>query len=93
MRESQLTGKIFIDWDIFTDGVIIFDDDNGYYACEISSAILEKGITVATNDDLAIYYSKDDLARFGLIEADTNETNKFELSMNDKTHIRFIVFG
>lgn len=68
-------------------------DDNWFNSCEISSAILDERITLATNNVLSNYYSKDDLAKFGLIEADRPDTNKFELSMDDRNHMRFKYLG
>ena len=95
LKQFQYSEGIFIEWDKMTGAIYIFDDVNySYYmGCEITSAILDEGITLATNYDLTNYYSKDDLTRFGLIETDSYETNKFELSMDDKTHIRFKYLG
>ena len=95
LKQFQYSEGIFIEWDKMTGAIYIFDDVNySYYmGCEITSAILDEGITLATNYDLTNYYSKDDLTRFGLIETDSYETDKFELSMDDKTHIRFKYLG
>ncbi|KAK8840030.1 hypothetical protein M9Y10_031315 [Tritrichomonas musculus] len=95
LKQFQYSEGIFIEWDKMTGAIYIFDDVNySYYmGCEITSAILDEGITLATNYNLTNYYSKDDLTRFGLIETDSYETDKFELSMDDKTHIRFKYLG
>ncbi|KAK8853643.1 hypothetical protein M9Y10_017204 [Tritrichomonas musculus] len=95
LKQFQYSEGIFIEWDKMTGAIYIFDDVNySYYmGCEITSAILDEGITLATNYDLTNYYSKDDLTRFGLIETDSYETDKFELSMDDTTHIRFKYLG
>ncbi|KAK8845753.1 hypothetical protein M9Y10_020671 [Tritrichomonas musculus] len=94
LKQSEISEELYIDWDVMTGAIFIYDDYYGYYiGCEISSATFDEDISLSTSNELINYYTKDELTRFGLNDGYQIIPSVFELSMENLNNIRFKYAG